>query len=446
MAFLAQDDKQLQDQTQQQGGQTGASGGGGFVGSGSGATSTAPNTAGVGSGGTGGWTNIQSYLAANQNSNTGQYLQNQAQKTYDSENQNFQNQSNQSKQQAQDQANSENVGQDAATKMINNASQYYQYNNQPQSNNGATGTVPGQTVTTGNGQSDQYNQALKPIQQVLSAQYQGPSSFSYGMGSDAQRYANGLSNDQGFHGLMDNVYNQAAGGQMNSGALALQQQIDQDNPNLNQTRQTLNNQFSGLQSQEQQGTQATDAAVKAAQSQFGQNQQNFKSTLEGMGTQDKSAIDQAVQGFNANTQGGPSLNDIDFSSLKSPYVQDSDPFNKFLQAQAQAAMGGTVDQGAVSQGISPLITNGAFDPGELADIKSAITGTAKYNPGNANEMNVGGVDQQRNAYNSIQDALGLGGNIGYDPTAAKNGQYSVNWNDYMKYLSQLPMRPGSVIG
>lgn len=413
MAFLAQDDKQQQstDPNQQsgQGAQSGS--GGGFVGgASSGSTSTAPSTAGVGAGGTGGWTNIQSYLQANQNSNTGQYLQNSAQDAYNKENQNFQDQSGQAKQQAQTQADSENVNQDAATKMINNAAQNYSYNNQTPSNNAQTGTVPGQTTATGNGQSDQYNQALQPVQQLLNAKYSGPTSFSYGMGSDAQKYNTGLSDDTAFHGLMNNIYNQAAGGNMNSGALALQQQIDQDNPNLNQTRQNLAQQFTGLQNQEQQGTADTDAAVKAAQQQFGTNQANFRNTLTGIGTQDKSAIDQAVQGFNANTNGGPSSSTVDFSSYK-PAGSDG------------------------NQSVTDSAASNLYQSNPL--FQKMLNDYAQFQGGGANEQNVSGVDQQRNAYNVVQNALGLGGNIGFDPNAAQAGKYTINNDQLNKDVSTL---------
>lgn len=412
MAFLAQDDKQQQQPGQDPGtqGQAGASGSG-FAGSSGGSTSTQPSTAGVGSGGTGGWTNIQSYLQANQgNSNSANYLNQNAQNTYDQENKNFQDQSSQAKQQGQQQADSENVNQDAATKMINNAAQYYQYNTASPQTNGAAGSVPGQTSATGSGQSDQYGQALQPIQQLLTAKYQGPSSFSYGMGADAQRYAQ-LGDDQAYHGVMNDLYNKAAGGTMGAGSLALQQQIDQDNPALNQARQNILGQYSGLQSQEQQGTQDTNAALQNAQNQFTQNQQNFRNTLTGMGGQDKSAIDQAVQQFNASPTSGANANNIDFSTFKTSGDAANIPYS---YAGAQP---GSTD-----------FIKSAFGANGNPLLQKWLTDELQAKGGNANEGNVAGVDQQRNSYNVIQNALGLGGTINQDATAASGPKYSFDPN------------------
>ena len=172
------------------------SSGGALAGSGSSQPGSGGNvsTAGTNAGG-GGWTNIQSYLKANEgNTGTAKALESQVGGTFDQESQNFQNQSQETKQKAQKQVEENKVGQDQASQMIQQASQGYNY---------------------GGPQAQNYNQNVSRLKGALSAQYQGPRDFAYGMGGETQQYGSGLK--ENFGGLMEGVYNKAAGGAMGSG-------------------------------------------------------------------------------------------------------------------------------------------------------------------------------------------------------------------------------------
>jgi hypothetical protein len=352
MAILPQDDKQLQQGQQNQNQPVDSTGGsaGGSVGGSMGAPGGTPAT--FGAGGSNAWTNIQSYLNANQgNTGSAQALSNKAGSSFDQEQNNLSSQSSQAKQQAQAQVDQNNLGQDKASQLVQDAASKYNYNNP---------------------QNDQYNQDVSQISGALNAKYTAPTSFNYALGADAQNYGQGMQNDQGFQGVMQNVYNQAGAGPMGSGSLALQNQLDTNNQPLNDARTALMGKYAGLQQNVNQTNADTDAAVKAAQGQFGQNQQELKDYLTGQAKTSQGDIDAAVSNFNSEQ-------------------------NAIINA-LKAGPGNT----ATWQATTPL----------------------------AKESNVTGFDNQRSQFNAIQDALGLGGNkIAQDNQAFQLGDMNVLYND-----------------
>jgi hypothetical protein len=226
MAILPQDDKQLQQGQQNQNQPVDSTGGsaGGSVGGSMGAPGGTPAT--FGAGGSNAWTNIQSYLNANQgNTGSAQALSNKAGSSFDQEQNNLSSQSSQAKQQAQAQVDQNNLGQDKASQLVQDAASKYNYNNP---------------------QNDQYNQDVSQISGALNAKYTAPTSFNYALGADAQNYGQGMQNDQGFQGVMQNVYNQAGAGPMGSGSLALQNQLDTNNQPLNDARTALMGKYAGF--------------------------------------------------------------------------------------------------------------------------------------------------------------------------------------------------------
>lgn len=380
MAFLGQDDKQLQDQAQQAsqgaGGSSSATpltGGtqsaiGGGSGAGSSASSTLPaSQSASASGGGDGWTNIQNYLTANQGqTGSANALSQAAGGAFDREKGSFDQDSGNAKSQAQAQVAGQ-MGQDQASQLLQDATNTYSYG------------APNAT----------YQSDISQLQGALGASYQGPKDFSRGMGAEAQNYGSNLGSDQGFNAIMNALYNQSSGGQMSSGSKALQQQLDNNNDALKSTRGSLTSQYSGLQNYEQQGAKDTNSAIQSAQTQFGQNVSGLRGSLTSSAAKDQAAINQRVSDANA-----------------------------FLTRTAPFADHGVTDQ----------------DPGN-----STWWGYT-YDPSSGpTASNVGGVTDQRNGYNAIQDALGLQGakinqDAAYDPNSARfnyqgyvGGQANPNW-------------------
>lgn len=343
MAYLADDEKQQQP-GQDQSSAPGQINPGDSTNQGASALSTAPDaggnfvsggspvsTAGIGSGGTGGWTNIQSYLMANPASQgTATALKSQVGSTFDQEKQNIDKSSQDTQSQAQQNVNQNSLSTDQATKLLQQAGSNYSYSGTP---------------------SDTYSSSVGQLKNAYGAQYSGPTNWSYGLGADAQNYGQGLQNDEGFHGIMNTLYNKAAGGTMGSGAQSLQQQLDQDNPYLNQARSDLQSQWNGLAAKDtgylDSTTAQTNQALQNAQSQFTQNQGQLKTMLSGAADQDKGAIASQIK-------------------------KDQD----FLQNNS----------------------------GNTQDPNSTVWGTFDKSSG-PNESNVAGVDSQRNEWNAIQDVM-----------------------------------------
>lgn len=385
MAYLASNDK-LQNQDPnaagaQAGGQSVANGGTGQAVSGSGDAgqgyvSQGVSTAGVGSGGQGGWTNIQAYLNANQgnNASAGTFSK-QANDTFDSEEKNASDSANQTKSQAQSQVSGNKIAPDTASQLISSAGQNYQYPNQT-----TTGAQPPSYSNTPQGSAGRtaqdpqaYNDSIGKLKGSLNAQYQGPSSYSRGMGADAQQIGDNLGSDQGWQGIMQGLYRTAAGGQIGTGALSLQNQLDTNNDALSQARQDAQSRYAGLQSKEQGLVTDTNTAARSAQGQFGQDQQDLKGYLQNLGQTEKGAVDNAESGYNQGVQNGI----YDSRRLKSPFGAD-------------------LDQNYTPEAMQRLKSSGWLDR------------NYDYQPGDQDgSMRVGGDD--RDKFNSIQDALGMSG-------------------------------------
>jgi hypothetical protein len=186
------------------------------------------STAGVGAGGQGGWTNIQAYLNANQGNNTtSNALNNMVGGAFNQEQQNI-DKSSQDAKSAADKATAGQMSQDDIMK----------------------GVEGGQ------------NQDFTNIRNYLNNPYSNPQQYSYGMGGQAQAYGQGLATDQGFEGLRNNLYQQAAGQPLSSGQMALQNQLDVNDPNVAASRQNLLAQYGGLQNNANDATAGTNAYVQ----------------------------------------------------------------------------------------------------------------------------------------------------------------------------------------
>jgi hypothetical protein len=398
MAFLAQNNK-LQDPNQAQGqdqasGQTvplsGSSGG--VI------TGATGGQAPSGAGGQGSWTNIQAYLNANKgDTGSANMLNKQSSDTIGKEKQNVDQQSSQAKQQAQGQADQVNYSQDKASQILQDASKNYNYDS----------TQP---------QNDAYNQDTSQLKNALSAKYQGPTNFAYGISSDAQNFGQNLNSNPGFNQIMGQLYNKAGGGKMTSGQLALQGQLDVNNQALNQARQNAIANYAGLGDYVNQNATDTNNAIQGAQNQFTQNQQNLlgylNTTAGAQQSAEKQAEDQAKTNYLSEYNGGesglasallaPTLNGSPLNFDANWYTSMGMPVNSNMTwAQLQAEK-----DHESPLGLDKII---AQNPDIYGGVQSAFGNNASalnnfYNQEESKYANTG--DEQKRDYNAIMDILG----------------------------------------
>lgn len=221
------------------------------------------STAGIGAGGTGGWTNIQSYLNANKGDNGSSALLNDtAGGQYDKENQALQTQASDAKTQAESQSSKINDASANSKQWVNQAANAYDWNG----NNG-----------------DPYKQNVGKLQSALNDQYSGPNNFAYGTSADFQKAGSALGDDSSFSNYMNDIYKNKAGGQLTSGQGALQTQLDVNNQNLADARKNLLTKYSGFGDTVNNTVNDTDAAIQGAKTNYGNSQQGLKTSLQNLG-------------------------------------------------------------------------------------------------------------------------------------------------------------------
>jgi hypothetical protein len=387
MAFLADDDKLLEDQQQQDpNGQSQGSAGGQFLSGGSGAdvgTGTA-NSAGVGAGGTGGWTNIQSYLNANkQDTGSADYVNQKIGSQFDQENQKLMDSANTTKQQGVDQANRISQAAAGAKDTIADAAKSYDW--------------------SGN-QSNEYTQKLQPLKSALYDQYSGPSSFSYGFSDQTQKAKDAVSDDKAMGSYLEDTYRERAGKPMTQGQLSLQRQFDTTNDPLALTRQNLLKRYAGLEETRDTTVKDTDSALRKAAEDYGNNQNQLKSTLMNYGNDRSAAVAQAEAGAREN------------------YAKDAAGTNPFANWDPRTARGGTgswideqirhgrtsvpnfqnfVDSNTGQQAVSYLAGNDPDSAWQLNPIFSQIDNFYQ----SSRDKYANTADSEKRQYNAIMDLL-----------------------------------------
>lgn len=222
-----------------QGGDVGA----GAVGGANVGSSNAASSAGVGPGGTGGWTNIQSYLGANAGNNS----------TGDAVSRDFGSQ-----------ISKEREGLSSAASSVKSLADKQ---NEHPSLESALG-------------DEQQGEQLKSY---LSKDYAGPNDFSYGLSNDTQNYGSGLSSRDGWQGILNNVYGKASPGGLTTGQKSLQEQLDVNNPYLADTQKKLKGDYDAFNTDYGNTLQGTQSYLNNAKS-------NFNTTKEGV----KGEINQAA--------------------------------------------------------------------------------------------------------------------------------------------------------
>lgn len=231
---------------------SGGSAGGAVVESGGAPGQAAPAASGVGAGGQSRWTNIQSYLGANKPSD--KIAQTFSQPIAGA----FQN----------DQSTIDKTKSDLGSYKGPQEAQASLGQAMASARNAGTAGNPFDTDSSG------YKQAVSDYQN--SQKYAGPQGFN--LSAESQNQAQALNDQKTYEQRLHDIYQGAAGGQLNLGEYNLQQQLDQDNPYLANARQNLLNQYSGLGNQVNQ----TNADIVNAQNAAAGKVQSNKDYLQGL--------------------------------------------------------------------------------------------------------------------------------------------------------------------
>lgn len=252
------------------------------------------STAGIGAGGLGSWTNIQSYLNANkQDTGTSDYVNKQIGNQFDKEKNNLNNSVNENKSKADSEVSNQ-FNWDQANQMMKDMVPSYRWKNEDQ-NPGlnpdyVSPTIGGKyTPGLGYGKSGStikgdyskpttgdYQSNITKLKNAANNQFSAPNSFSYSFDNDTQKYASNLADDNSFSNYLQNTYKERSGSPMTSGQLSLQKQLDTTNDNLAQARQNLIKQYSGLDEYKNNSITDTNNYLKNKESEYRTNQNKLR--------------------------------------------------------------------------------------------------------------------------------------------------------------------------
>lgn len=408
--YLQDDQKDKVDPTSSQ------SMGGGASGIVSGATGGAQPQ---GQGGQGLWTNIQSYMNANQagQAERAKNVEQQVKGTFGEEKQGFEKASSQAKESANKAAEPiSSLGTDKASQLINQAS----------------------SAEKG---SEKYNQAVNPVKQAVNTQYQVPQQFSYGMSSAAQEAGKGVKEQGAFQNFLSQFDKNLQGGRdLNVGQRALQNQLDVNNTALEQARQNLANEYSGLQSQESSGLEDVNKYLTGLGESTTQQQSALRKFLEGQSGDTRKALEGAVSSHNQDVTAAAKnyqnylnkLNSLE-QTAQQGWTNWSGDAAKFLSGLSREELGkikpvtdfsGDVNKLSKADKANVLYGSGfsqklANTPENAARIKhqkavqdyiTAIQQTPEYQAGQMADINsIGGVGSLKGKYNTLMDIFGQQG-------------------------------------
>ncbi len=303
MAYIDDQQDQLDPNNPQGQGQAPQVGGGSQVAGGS----QGASSAGVGPGGTGGWTNIQAYLDANKGDTGSSQLLNKAVgDQFGQERSTMQGDASKYLSDAQSTADQNKITNDQANGYIDQAAKQYQYaGSDPKGGfdyapapavGGEFGGKSMQKATPGKATTPQeegaptqdqpqqdYQGIVNKFQSALNDPYAGPREYNYGFGDKTQQYAGDLKDNGGFDQLMSGIYSKAAGSPLTSGQYDLQKQFDVNNQSLGDTRNSLNDQYAQLTADRDKTVGDTTSGLSNIEQGYRQNQNDLKDYLTGQG-------------------------------------------------------------------------------------------------------------------------------------------------------------------
>lgn len=414
MAIIADDDKLQQDPNQQaqQQGAPGISAGGPTTVSGgqSSADVGSPvSTAGVGAGGTGGWTNLQAYIEANKgDTGSAQALDKTVSGQFDAEKNAYTQDSSKFLGDAKQKVDANKIDNSQADNLIKQAGANYNYDS---SKSGAPA----------------YGDAVSKVRGALTNAYSGPREYNYAIGNQAAQYGADLKDNQGFDGLMKHIYQQAAPGGLNSGQTELQKQLDVNNSGLVDKRKELQGKYSDLTAGRDKTVADTTAGLSGLEQQYRTNQNGLQDYLTKQSNVNDTSVKQ--QEADARAEYFRTLND-DKSGHNNSFLgalpNTEDPNNAF-QSRDTWGTGGTnltwkqlENEQQLGAGDTDAYYNVLAHPGKYHSILDQTMNPVAYtnyaNNGSALNQFYAGQDakyantgdtEERN-FNALQDFLNTG--------------------------------------
>jgi len=287
----------------------GSSGGSGLVSTG------APSAAPQGTGGSQQWTNIQSYLTANQGQNQqrAEGVKQQVQGTFGQEKQQFEQKAQEAKSSAEKATEPvRSINQDKASQLISQASS---------ADKGSQG----------------YQQAIDPLKQAVNTKIEAPKGFSYGLGAQTQELGQ-VQDQQKFGNILGMFDKKAQGGRdLSTGQRALQTQLDVQNPFLEQARKDLANQYKGLTSEIETKASDVNKQVGDLYSQGQKAQDELKAFLDSQASGSMSNLERMVQENNAAVDKSESEYQQYINDLAAQRAAAFDPTAQYQSKEQQGA-------------------------------------------------------------------------------------------------------------
>lgn len=390
--------------------------------------------AGVGPGGTGGWTNIQAYLDANKGNDTGssQLLDKTVGGQFDQERQNFTNASQGFLNDAQGQVDKSKIDNNTADQYINQASHQYLYNGEDAKNPVLSGQPSGgsplnQKVTPGSDQTSgyqpidpsmQYSDIVNKFTHALNDKYSGPTQYNYALGDKTQQYGGDLKDNASFDSLMKNIYSGAAQNPLTSGQYELQKQFDVGNQALGDSRKKWGDQYDQLQTDRDKTVADTTSGLSNVEQSYRQNQNALSDYLSNKATDYDQQIGNAEAGARAGYQNSyvnertGRTNAAQASGLKTlgdPYSAQNAWGSDLTPQQLQNEQNIYKQPNADNQLLYYFIDHPApTNWPEWQTLRSGFSGNQDYLNnwyGGQDAKYANTADSQERAYNSIQDFL-----------------------------------------
>ena len=325
----------------------------------------------AGAGGTGGretpsssWTNLQAYLRANPpTSKSADLAREKIGGRFESEKQDLTKNADTLSTQARSQVEGNRLAQDQASQMIASAGRQYGQRTDTPKDQIQLQKPSNPADTQG------YQDIISDFRNRLGATYQGPTDFTQPISQDVLGYGSGLQGgDDSFNQMMNNFYQSQRGDSRGGGfgVRALQNQLDQNNPYLQQARGDLGSQYSDLNTFYNEFLPQTNEALQGYRNEFKQDQDNLRYYLEGEQSERLGGLQNSVNAQEAIRQ--------EFIAANPYFERQEEETNQF--------------------------------PGFRVTDPYTLQFTPSYEGLTPNLQNVDGADV-RNEYNSILDALGL---------------------------------------